>query len=324
MKNVTKILCSLMLAMTLIVVSIPTPVKAMTIKKVTSVKAKEKKDKYKLWKKGKKTIYQKYKYMQLSWKKVTGVTGYEIYRYGEASKQWYKVKTTSKKVTTYAIPEVEKGMKVRLKVRAYKKTSSGKQYGEFSSTKKFTGKRDYFVNAKMKTGKYWKKERMWETQKVKPGNHRFVSEYAFVIQNKYRAKKGIAPLKWNNDIYEMANIRSKELYKKYSHIRPNGESCDSVMLEYIRKTNRIGLTKIIDAAGCGENAATGQVTAKKVMIDWKKSKDGHYQNLLSDSWSFGAISVYENDGEHEWISLLVSPYDPENRRCQKIDEMFNK
>lgn len=321
MKKIKRVF-SLLLILTIVASVIPTPVKAMTIRKVTSVKVKEKKAQIKNFKVGKKWRYVKYKYLQLSWKKVTGVSGYEVYRYGEASKQWYKVKTTSKKVTSYVIPEVEKGMKVRLKVRAYKNTDSGKIYSEFSSVKSFKGKRNYEIEGKLKHGKYWKKDKIWDIKNPKAGNYRFVSEYAFVIQNKYRTEKGVAPLKWNNDIYEMAKIRSKELYKNFSHTRPNGENCGTVMLEYIRKTNRIDLTKMIAAYGCGENIASGQSTAKEAMIDWKKSK-GHYHNLLANEYNFGAISLYYKNGNSQWASLLVLPYNPTSGRCKRIDEMFN-
>lgn len=306
MKTITKILCSLMLAMTLIVVSIPTPVKAMTIRKVTSVKVKEKKAQIKNFKVGKKWRYVKYKYLQLSWKKVTGVTGYEVYRYGEASKQWYKVKTTSKKVTSYAIPEVEKGMKVRLKVRAYKKTSSGKIYSEFSSVKSFKGKRNYEIEGKLKHGKYWKKDKIWEIKEPKAGNYRFLSEYAFVIQNKYRTEKGVAPLQWDEILYDIAKVRSKEVSSYYTHARPNGGTNTDLLNDAL---NRRGLQKEdYPYSPRGENIASYTSSVKETMKAWRKSK-GHYENMIYYKNEKGAISVYiDKEGLTSSVSILATPF----------------
>lgn len=295
MKKIKRIF-SLLLILTIVASVIPTPAKAMTIRKVTSVKVKEKKGKYKWYKKGKKTIYEKYKYMQLSWKKVTGVSGYEIYRYGEASKQWYKVKTTSKKVTTYAIPEIEKGMKVQLKVCAYKNTSSGKIYSEFSSVRSFKGKRDYAENAKMKHGGYDKKYKFWDAPKIKTKHYRFLSEYAFVIQNKYRTAKGIAPLEWNEAVYKGAKIRSKELIEKYDHERPNGKTIFSAVNDRLKANE--------PHYSLSENIACGQTSARETMKAWKASKN-HYESLMANKHIYGAISIYIDDGDYYSVSLLA-------------------
>lgn len=295
-----------MLTMTLIVVSIPTPVKAMTIRKVTSVKVKEKKAQIKNFKVGKKWRYVKYKYLQLSWKKVTGVSGYEVYRYGEASKQWYKVKKTSKKVTSYVIPEVEKGMKVRLKVRAYKNTGSGKIYSEFSSIKSFKGKRNYEIEGKLKHGKYWKKDKIWEIKEPKAGNYRFLSEYAFVIQNKYRTEKGVAPLQWDEILYDIAKVRSKEISSYYTHARPNGGTNTDLLNDAL---NRRGLQREdYPYIPNGENIASYTSSVKETMKAWRKSK-GHYENMIYYKTEKGAISVYiDKEGLTSSTSIFANPF----------------
>lgn len=296
---------------------------AMTLKQPGSAKIKQKTGKLKSYKKKGKTYYSKYKYLKYSWKKVSGVSGYEVYRYGEASKQWYKVKTTSKKVTTYAVPEVEKGMTVQLKVRSYKTTNNEKIYSDFSPVKKYKSKKDFPLEGKEKLGKYSKKEKYWQAAKIKKGHYRFLSEYAFVIQNKYRAEKGVAPLTWNNDIYEMAKIRSKELEKKYSHTRPDGREFTSITLEYARKYNTAYLAKLVKlVGGSGENISDWETRATDAMKGWKNSP-GHYKNLMSERHAFGAISVYVDKYEkYHWESLFLNPYDPNSGVCKRIEAEF--
>lgn len=280
---------------------------ASTPKKVTELKVKQKTGKYKSYKEKKKIYYTKYKYMQLSWKKIKGVTGYEIYRYGEASQTWHKVKTVASDKTTYIIPEVEKGMNVQLKVRAYKTNGMETVYGEFSAVKSFTGKKNYWLNGKMKSGKYYKKLGIYEDPAIKKGWYRFISERAFNIQNKYRAEVGESPLEWNEHIYNMSKIRSEELSIKYSHTRPNGEKVATVMKEYFSDNPGLELESMINLRSCAENAAQGQATSKQVMSEWKNS-NGHYANIKSAWNTTGAISLYiDKYQRYNWDALFMFP-----------------
>lgn len=277
MKNIKRIF-SLLLIATLMIGAVPSNVQATSVpKKVTKLKVKQKTGKYKSYKENKKIHYVKYKYMQLSWKKIKGVTGYEIYRYGEASKTWHKVKTVASNKTTYAIPEVEKNMKVKLKVRAYRTSGIETVYGEFSTVKSFTGKKNYWLNGKMKSGKYYKKLGIYEDPVIQKGWYRFISERAFNIQNKYRAEAGKVPLEWNELVYQMAQIRSKELEIDYSHDRPSEKTFSELVTEVVIKNNT---TKEENNFGhLGENVARGQETSTSVMKAWKNSS-GHYKNII--------------------------------------------
>jgi len=86
-----------------------------------------------------------------------------------------------------------------------------------------------------------------------------------VIQlvNKEREAAGQEPLEVDEDLMELAQIRAKELPKKFSHTRPDG-------------------TEVVDL-GYGENIARGQSSAFEVMKDWMKS-EGHRYNILWDQY----------------------------------------
>lgn len=301
-KEIKKKLFSLLLVVTVISSLGPVNASAATKPaKVKSVKAKEVQKSYKTWSgEGNKKTKVKYKAMQLSWKKVKGAAGYVVYRYGNASKVWHQVKVIkSPKTTSYIVPECSKGSKVKLKVAAYKKTSGQKVYGTESKVVSFKPKKNYELTGTVKTKKY--------NRYIPKGWYRFVSEDAFVIQNKYRTAKGEVPLEWNDIVYEISKTRSKELEKNYSHKRPNGGTFVSLQRKILEKAN-INYESWPYLV-MGENIARGQINAIEVMKNWKKSK-GHYENLLSEYYVLGAISLYvDKNKEFYWTASFANPFE---------------
>lgn len=76
-------------------------------------------------------------YLTLSWKKVTGASGYRIYKYNTSSKSYEKVTTISKESTvSYKITGLTAATEYQFKVRAYKKTDTGTLWGSSSSAYK--------------------------------------------------------------------------------------------------------------------------------------------------------------------------------------------
>lgn len=305
MKYKYKIL-SLLLIFALAVTTAPIKVEsASTPAKVKSVKVKNVKKYYKGWLgEGNKKTKVAYDCLELSWKKVKGASGYEVYRYGNASKVWHKIKTITKgKTTKYILPEMVKGYKVKIKVVAYKKKSTGKVYGKESKVLSFTPKKYYWLNGIIKTKNY---------NPIDPvGHYRFMSEDAFVIQNKYRTEKGIASLEWDESLYEMAKIRSKELDRKFSHMRPNGHMSQTVADDYYNKNITDNIPSLLNKFR--ENIAYGQPTPKRAMSAWKNSP-GHYNTIKMKNLKYGAISVYLGKNSYSWQSMFSEP---------KLDEVAN-
>lgn len=97
------------------------------------------------------------------------------------------------------------------------------------------------------------------------------------IVNEERAKQGLQPLKKNNDLCKVAGIRATETTSLFSHTRPNGESCFTILKEYN-----------ISYMTVGENIAAGQQTPAEVMNAWMNSQ-GHRENIMNSS--FGQIGV---------------------------------
>lgn len=76
-------------------------------------------------------------YLTLSWDKVSGASGYCIYKYNTSSKAYEKVTTISKGSTvSYKITGLTAATEYQFKVRAYKKTDTGTLWGSSSSAYK--------------------------------------------------------------------------------------------------------------------------------------------------------------------------------------------
>ena len=112
------------------------------------------------------------------------------------------------------------------------------------------------------------------------------------LVNAERAKVGAAPLTLADDLQEATAIRARELLQNFSHTRPDGSDCFSVM------RNR-GRT-------CGENIAAGNATAAATVEQWMHS-DGHRKNILNPAFrELGVGYAYEDYStyHHYWVQLF--------------------
>lgn len=219
----------------------------------------------------------KYKYgITLSWKKVKNAKGYEIYRYENAKECWTKIKTTKK--TSYTLTNMLEGENVKIRVRSYKKTSSGNEYGTYSGILKFKTKQMY--------------TKIYKNGKTKGFYSKWASEDAFVIQNQYRKIAGVQELEWNDALYDVAKVRSEQIVTDFSH--------DKFVTAYrsvlSQKAKQKGIEFISTGAGMAENIAGDFRTIKEAMKAWKNSK-GHYANMIDNSFDIGSIAVYYKNGQ---------------------------
>lgn len=74
--------------------------------------------------------------IKLSWKKVSGASGYQIQRYSASKKKYVTIKTITKGSTvSYTNGSLNANTTYKYRVRAYKKVGSKKVYGSYSSVK---------------------------------------------------------------------------------------------------------------------------------------------------------------------------------------------
>lgn len=114
----------------------------------------------------------------------------------------------------------------------------------------------------------------------------------YEITNNYRSLVGFSSLTLDSSLVEAASIRAKELSDSFSHTRPNGSSCFTVLSE-------LG----ISYGTAGENIAAGYSSSQSVMEGWRSSS-GHYQNIISSKFKKIGIGVNIINNQYYWVQIF--------------------
>lgn len=114
----------------------------------------------------------------------------------------------------------------------------------------------------------------------------------YEITNNYRSLVGVPSLTLDSSLVTAASIRAKELGDSFSHTRPNGSSCFTVLSE-------LG----ISYGTAGENIAAGYSSSQSVMEGWRSSS-GHYQNIISSKFKKIGIGVNIVNNQYYWVQIF--------------------
>lgn len=112
--------------------------------------------------------------------------------------------------------------------------------------------------------------------------------------NEFRAEAGVDALKLDETLTKAAMVRAIEMAysDKLSHERPDGNMCYYIMRDFGQ-----------DIYGVGENIASRQRSAKEVSYAWKGSQ-GHYENMISSSFTRIGVGVIKFYGTYYWVQLF--------------------
>lgn len=113
------------------------------------------------------------------------------------------------------------------------------------------------------------------------------------LVNAERAKEGLSPLKADSNLSAAAQVRSQEIVSAFSHTRPNGSSCFTVLKE-------MGIAY----QGAGENIAYGQKTPEEVVSAWMKS-EGHRANIMNKQFTSIGIGYHTVGNTAYWTQLFT-------------------
>lgn len=118
-------------------------------------------------------------------------------------------------------------------------------------------------------------------------------QQVLTLVNKERAKVGAAPLRLSAELQEGAAIRAREIAQVFSHTRPNGKKCQTV---------------IRNGWDIGENIAAGNSTPEEVVEGWMNSP-GHRANILDRRYGeLGVGYCYDVNGvggyKHYWVQMF--------------------
>lgn len=127
-------------------------------------------------------------------------------------------------------------------------------------------------------------------------NSAFAQEVLTLV-NAERAKNGLAALEMGDaNLNAAAEARAQEIAEVNSHVRPDGESCFTVLKQFNVKDEPTG-----------ENAAWGEATPEEVVADWMAS-EGHRANILDPEARKMSVGYYYSSSSaygHQWIQLFT-------------------
>ena len=114
------------------------------------------------------------------------------------------------------------------------------------------------------------------------------------LVNAERVKAGAGTLEGTGELYAAANLRAKELAKTFSHNRPDGSLCFTVLKEFN-----------ISSSARAENIAGNFKSPQQVVSAWMKS-EGHRKNILNAAYKKIGIGVYtDSAGKLSWVQLFT-------------------
>ena len=105
----------------------------------------------------------------------------------------------------------------------------------------------------------------------------------------------------DEDLCKAAKIRANEIVSNFSHTRPNGASCFTVLSDLS-----------ISYMGVGENIAAGNKTGSGTFNQWKEENEnyngqGHRRNMLGDFTKIGIAYTYDANSTYRyyWVMILT-------------------
>lgn len=104
---------------------------------------------------------------------------------------------------------------------------------------------------------------------------------------------GLGALTYDYGLEQIAMQRAMEAAISFSHDRPNGSECFTVLASDGNHSN-------------GENLAAGLTTAYNTYMQWREDEDsyegqGHRRNMLRDYYTAVGIACVEYDGIYFWV-----------------------
>lgn len=184
-------------------------------------------------------------------------------------------KKTEESTTAEEITTAKKTVVTTAKETAAKKRNTATTARKVTTTKKVTTTEKTVATTK-------------PNYNVNSSNSNVKAVYNLV--NQERSKNGLGKFVYRNDLQNAADIRAKELAKKFDHNRPNGKDWNTAIN--------------VSFKTAGENIAYGSKDAASVMSSWMNSQ-GHKDNILSKNFTGIAVGCYEENGVKYWVQLFV-------------------
>ena len=136
------------------------------------------------------------------------------------------------------------------------------------------------------------------TNKFRTGNEAFYLNQDNTTTTSLVGKLGTLTL--DEDLCKAAQIRANEIVNKFSHTRPNGKDCFTVLDDLS-----------ITCFAKGENIAAGSSTGEGTFNQWKEdNKDyngqGHRRNMLGSNFTkIGIAYTYDANSTYKYYWCMI-------------------
>lgn len=110
----------------------------------------------------------------------------------------------------------------------------------------------------------------------------------------------LGTLTLDEDLCKAAQIRANEIVSKFSHTRPNGSNCFTVLKELS-----------ISYSAVGENIAAGNKSGEKTFLQWKEDNEkysgqGHRRNMLGKNFTrIGIAYAYDANSTYKYYWAMI-------------------
>ena len=118
------------------------------------------------------------------------------------------------------------------------------------------------------------------------------------LLNDVRAEKGLPPLKFDagSALQRAARTRAREISERFSHTRPDGSDCGTVLAEF-------GLSY----QKTGENIAYGTNAGPERVIKMWRESSGHYRNMVEPGYRQIGLASFHGEGSNVyWVQVFLA------------------
>ena len=121
-------------------------------------------------------------------------------------------------------------------------------------------------------------------------------EAVLVLVNRERERLGVPLLVMDDRLVWTARLRSEEVMRQFSHTRPNGQRCFTLLA-----------AQGVDYHFAGENLVRGvSLTPKRAVRQWLASP-AHYHNICRVQYSrTGIVHQRSADGMVYWVQVFLA------------------
>lgn len=232
----------------------------------------------------------------LSWGAVLYANSYMIYMHNPKTDE-YEIQRTVRGATKTVIKDLENGTEYSFLIRAVGSVNDSNRYSTYSEPVAATPKAPETTASTAATTTTTKQTAATTTKTTTTTTASSATspsvqmEEVLRLVNEIRAENGLSALTAETSLTAAANCRAKEVSESFSHTRPDGSSCFTVLREYN-----------VDYMGAGENIAMGFTSAEAVVAAWMNS-DGHRANILNAS--FTKLGVGYDPTTYSWVQLFI-------------------